>query len=344
MIRRPVVFIVGAGASAEFRFPVGNALRDGIAQDVKFQFEFARKQISGSPELLEVVRHAVAKDRVGLYIAAGNRLAPAMPPQPTVDEALEYFAEEEVIIHLGKLAIARRILDRERNAKTLPANDDQELLHKFVPDPGIWLFRVYSMAVRGHKQSAADGLFDHVTMINFNYDRTVEHGLYLALQKQGHFSPERASAALGKMRILRPYGSIGPLPWQDRTTGIPYGSDNVRHVVSAAGDLRTFTEQNRHDDKLEADIRTALTNAALVIFLGFGFHSQNMRLLKIPERRRVAGRIFATTYGMPDVVTQALRGRVCAALNCTSAQWESHPMTAAQLLTDLDLAIMELIG
>jgi hypothetical protein len=53
LFNQKVVFVIGAGASREYNFPLGSQLKDRIAPDVRFRFEFGLQMTSGSPELLD---------------------------------------------------------------------------------------------------------------------------------------------------------------------------------------------------------------------------------------------------------------------------------------------------
>ena len=66
------------------------------------------------------------------------------------------------------------------------------------------------------KTEQATNLLRNVTIINFNYDRTIEHFLFNRLQTNLGLDREEAGQALGALtaNMIRPYGSVGPLPWQ----------------------------------------------------------------------------------------------------------------------------------
>jgi hypothetical protein len=77
LFNQKVVFVVGAGASREYNFPLGSHLKDRIAADVRFRFEYGSQMKSGSPELLDHIRRHVKGDnvRTNEYTRAANLLA-----------------------------------------------------------------------------------------------------------------------------------------------------------------------------------------------------------------------------------------------------------------------------
>src|SRR5712692_7461207 len=139
-------------------------------------------------------------------------------------------------------------------------------------------------------------MFRNVTLINFNYDRTIEHYLYSRLQTNFGFESIEAAEAISSLQMIRPYGSVGSLPWQNGNK-VPYG-DHIRRdhnkMFLLAQNVRTYTEQNLSHD-LQSAIQAAMNAARLVVFLGFGFHQQNMSLLQATtgaEWRRALGTVM----------------------------------------------------
>jgi hypothetical protein len=142
------------------------------------------------------------------------------------------------------------------------------------------------------------------------------------------------------MKVLRPYGNVGPLDWQE-DRGVQYGGPDFLDVslFQMADGIRTYTEQCHTE--LRAQIDVALSNARLIVILGFGFHSRNVELFKVPFRDRGMGgrRVFATVRGfvpenhgdLADTLKEHLR---------TNLPVQLLDKTAFEMLRDLRLAIM----
>src|SRR5262249_41066913 len=152
----------------------------------------------------------------------------------------------------------------------------------------------------GLTREQAELAFTNLSLINFNYDRTVEHYLYFALQRYGRVSAEVAANAVASLKQVRPYGSIGNLPWQ-HNPGPPFGGsptgDNLFSI--AQKNIRTYTEQQH--EGTDQKINEVLETARLVVFLGFGFHTQNMDVLKPKFGTNIYGQVqtvIATTKGL----------------------------------------------
>jgi len=162
------------------------------------------------------------------------------------------------------------------------------------------------MALSGLEQRAVSRAFENITIINFNYDRTIETYLYSALQRRGGISSEEAKQCVTGLKVIRPYGSIGKLDWQEQA-GIPYGGHENSVAAQVEKNIRTFTEQAQ-EETVSASINQALGNAEIAIFLGFGFHQQNMKLFEpsTPGRNRRIHALMATAKGIDDKNHEAI--------------------------------------
>lgn len=91
--------------------------------------------------------------------------------------------------------------------------------------------------------------------------------------------------------------------------GIPFGESlTPSRVGELAVGIKTFTERVDSDDELE-EIRSAVANAETIIFLGFGFHDQNMELLT-PSGSTRASRVLATANGMSSPVSNLRKDQI----------------------------------
>jgi len=264
-------------------------------------FKFHGRQLQkGDADLLAILRRRYDSDksditRLNTYFRAGSDLFSTMSRFPSVDEALHYWSERKEAVELGKVAIAQQLLQAERRSKIFNTNDPSRA--NVVAAGGTWLIPFVEIAMSGLRQEDAGNAFQNVTVVNFNYDRVVEHFLYWSLQLKFKVSDEVAAKAVGGLKVIRPYGSLGALEWHDKSTGIPYGTEpRDVDVCGLADEIRTYTEQTE-GSKIREQISHALEAAELVIFLGFGFHQQNASLLypisghHRPRTRQILGTV-----------------------------------------------------
>jgi hypothetical protein len=329
MFENPVVFIVGAGASSEFGLPLGIGLRDTVAEAVA-------NLNSRNAALWPVLRNQFKDyDTIQLYGKAGRELAATMPTHASIDEALHYWSEVPEAVQLGKIAVANEILKAER--KSLLFENRQRGLVEVDAATNAWLAPFLSIALSSSKREQVADAFANVTFIDFNYDRTITHYLYWALQQRCGVSSEIATSAVNRINHIRPYGFVGHLPWQD-LKGTPFGGDEEGDLFAIAASIRTYTEQRRGAD-IERRIDEALRAAQLVVCLGFGFHPQNLSLLSTLNDRRKIKSIIATVFGIREENHAMLGFQLKEALKTnvppTLLSWK-----CAEVLSDLRLRIM----
>jgi hypothetical protein len=113
MFNKRTVFIVGAGASAECELPTGAELKDKIAIGFNFYFE-ANRLRTGDEAIVQNLRSRFTD--INPHVMAGRELSATMATFPSIDEALHWWRNREDIVELGKLGIARYVLDAEQRS------------------------------------------------------------------------------------------------------------------------------------------------------------------------------------------------------------------------------------
>ena len=169
-----------------------------------------------------------------------------------------------------------------------------------------------------------------MTTINFNYDRTIEHFLLARLQSKFGLNTDEAEGAISTLKIIRPYGSVGPLPWQD-TDGVSFGAElggDHQKLFALADNVRTYTEQNV-TATIRSDVQSAITAARIIVFLGFGYHQTNMILLRATSAVSWR-RVIATALAIDDQNFETLRLAIATTVGCSDTKnvkvlpWHSH--------------------
>ncbi|HZP68729.1 MAG TPA: hypothetical protein VFB29_02190 [Pseudolabrys sp.] len=338
MFSRRTVFVIGAGASAECGLPEGSRLKGDIENGLRFGF---RSDPTGDNELWEILRlrENGNKDRLGLLRKCANDLARTVRTFPSIDEALHWWRRIPETVDVGKLAIAHYILKAERESFLAPNKQTGRVDIGSAND--TWLAQFLSMVLSGLPQEKSSNAFNDVVVINFNYDRSLEHYLFHALQNVG-LDKTAAIECIARLKIIRPYGSLGHLPWQTSKGGIDFGSSNSS--VQIAPHIRTFTEQISGPN-IASIIDAEFSEAELVIFLGFGFHQQNMELLEpiAASSRKKVRAVFATMYRIDERNYSAIEARLNDRL-ALSPKPTLVDLTSFQLLSKLRMSISMLAG
>ena len=290
MFQKKTVFVVGAGASAEFDMPTGDTLKNDIADLL------SRKNANqnGDPHTTfrAVMMATLGKTERQAFSEPGFHLAAALPSFVSIDEALHYFSSDDKIVKIGKLATAYILLKYERGSTIAPAShsgrsDVSRCSH-------TWLAELFSMSLSFAKREAVKDAFENIHFINFNYDRVIETYIATALQTLGGLTAPSAEKIAATLNMVRAYGDLGPLPIAD-PRGIPFGFnpyDQGNRLEEIANRIRTYTEQEG-DPSIRQKIGGLMREAELVVFVGFGFHQQNVALLRSSGRSKP---VFATAY------------------------------------------------
>jgi hypothetical protein len=201
---------------------------------------------------------------------------------------------------MGKSAIIYAILRAEADS-SLKIDMSQRLdatmdFHRLRPS---WFYQFGSMLVEGIALEDIGSLFRNINIICFNYDRCIEHFLTHWLSAVYRVPAETAVVEVAKLPILRPYGLVGPYQGCHPGSPVQYGAEPTRSNVPALRPgIKTYTEQIE-DTELLASPTDQIAEAEIIVFLGFGFHPRNMKLLT-PDTPIKAKRIIASAYETSD--------------------------------------------
>jgi hypothetical protein len=297
MFNRQVVFVVGAGASFDkYGLPLGGQLASGIANDTNFLFEhIVNRPVRGDADLFDsAIYRKFSHDRATLdrYTDAGHKLSAALGSTISVDDALYQLSDYLEAVLLGKICIMRSILKAERDSTLKWDTTGQP-----PPDAGKdgWIEQIFSMAITGFKFSDIKHAFKRITFINFNYDRCIEHYIFWSLQRLG-LSSDDASETVQNLNIIRPYGTLGSVV-PGTPSFLAFGAPPPSDPFGLITRIRTFTETDALHNKEK--LSSALVGASLIVFLGFGFHPQNLKLLTLPPDQQLRrAKVLATVFGV----------------------------------------------
>lgn len=296
MFERRTVFVVGAGASHEIDFPLGAGLKQTIATKLNFEWSDGWTLKSGDKKIRDAVQHYIQQKGEGngnLYYAAGRDIAAGMIQAISIDHYLHAHADDESVTWMGKLGVAASILEAEHRSK-LAINRERDTVNLGAVS-GCWYALFFQMLKEGIQRSTLDNIFDNVAFITFNYDRCIEHYLMYAIANYFRIDLAKAQALVLQLRIEHPYGQVGRLPWQNRGS-ISFGKDFYgKELSEIAAQIRTFTERVDDGDMLQR-VRNLITEAEVVVYLGFSYGNMNMELLSVDQAGEKA--VFGTSYGI----------------------------------------------
>src|SRR5208282_1326512 len=303
------VFIVGAGASNEVGIPFGRGFLEIVSEKLGFRFKGPSLDPDcGDSDILDVIQqHASDRPSLNKYLEAAQRIREGILFSRSIDALIDVHRDDQRIQQLGKLAIAKTILEQEQRC------------HMYVAPPGTsfqditrldksWFVNFARGLNDGVRRDEIDRIFDKVSFVVFNYDRCLEHFLYNALQKHYGVDAIKAKSVMERLTIFHPYGKIADLPWQGRS-GIPFGCPaNRSNLLVMMSQIKTYSEQVENDDTLNS-IRHEIAEAETLVFLGFSYLDLNMDVLD-PGADCAAQNVFGTAFGISESDVSQIKDKI----------------------------------
>ncbi|MEP7223181.1 MAG: hypothetical protein ABI673_11020 [Novosphingobium sp.] len=280
MIRTKTTLVVGAGASCEMQMPSSAELLDRIASGYDF-YRFGGERMSkDSSTLLRYLNKLTERpghNQEKLY-AATERLRVASRLGQMIDTIIEQNDDNPLVTLCGKLAILHYICQGEAKASLRPAPKVEGELPLLIGD--YWLVELGRLMTTGVPRSKVEQCFENLTIVSFNYDRSIEHFLpYALITAYGMTLVEAQRIVTQRLKIVHPYGTIGRLPWQaGEGPDVEWGNDAPWNMLSLLSSLRTHGEL-MGDRAALTQVRGAMMKAQRVVFMGFGYHPQNLDVL-----------------------------------------------------------------
>lgn len=256
MITKPTVLVLGAGVSMPYGYPSGGGLlREIFMKTTENQWRDVILRLGFSPEELLNFRTDLHQSQ-----------------KLSIDAFLEHRPE---FMNIGKAAIAMSLLDKE-------------IADSFgdfgIRDKGIYHYLYSKLA-----SSWEDLKNNKITIITFNYDRSLEHFLFGALTKSYNKVEKEVAEAIQKyIPIIHVHGSLGPLPWQNesgsgyvRLFGGGIDAYQIGHKIrTAIENIIIVSEANPKTNEFQLAAKH-LYEADRIYFLGFGYNENNLGRLGI---------------------------------------------------------------
>jgi hypothetical protein len=312
LFKPKTVFVVGAGASCELKMPSGGQLADTITVGAKVGFGHVEEKATGDSGLRDALRRHFPGHEVNARLPALRNIADGIYLAESIDNYIERHQATPFVSEMGKFLIAYFLLKAEASSK-LKVYQDRNRPLDLPTLQDTWLDPFARTLLSGVGKGQVDQIGSEIAIVCFNYDRCIERYLQDAISKAFHLDPSHADRIVYNIRILRPYGGLGRLPPEARGYGnglVPFGAapDTV-DLPSVARHLRTYTEQI-DDERLITDIQTTIRDAERLVFLGFGFHQQNIKLLTGSAGDEVpAKQVYYSGYGVPEQAVETMISR-----------------------------------
>jgi hypothetical protein len=268
VINQKTVLILGAGASRPYFLPTGAELRNLLLQrdyhpilqsleltggDGLPYFDWYREQLQDHIRQ-EQIKEFQTRFAESELVSIDRFLA----INPEFDDA-------------GRFMIALILLNCERQ-NYLKGNWYQTLFNELTTD-------------------GAEIPRDLVSVITFNYDRSLEWYLFRSFRATFNLNDSEAWKRVQQIKIVHVYGDLGPLQ-AEQTETVDFGV----WKRAAASKKHIKLIQPRAQSKFIEQIKGLLTAPIRVVFLGFGFDSMNLDAIDMNENRGYS--IYASCYDL----------------------------------------------
>lgn len=281
MFRAKTVLVIGAGASVEVGLPVGTDLLKQIVQLTHITFEHYRQK-HGDPAIVEALKIILNEDgdvtKFNQHLHSAWQLSESANQALSIDNVIDALEDQQVEL-VGKLGIVRAILKAEASSPVFRRAENMRETLDLSKFGDTWYSSLTKLLTENVRKSQVGSIFDNLKIVNFNYDRCLEHYLPFSLASYYGVKPDEIREIMERLTIHRPYGVAGRLPWQKGDApSVDFGGGSPQQLADVAQQVRTFTERVEEGEELAA-MRASIAGADRVIFLGFAFHRQNVELL-----------------------------------------------------------------
>lgn len=276
MIRENTIFILGAGASADYNFPIGTYLRDRICDNLSKQNMYTKQLAEALAEWKEDIPEVEKA-----IVEFSQRLKKSA--EPTIDAFMEY--NYNGYGKIAKLAIAQVLLHEE----------NEELLHENIRNN--WYMNLYQKMKASPPKNFH---LNNVTFVTFNYDISLDHFFYITLlNSMEELTIQEVTQSLSSVPIFHLYGKIGDLSWQNSQEGRIYGSKKITtsQLKDIAKGIRTIHDNfDPNNDAMFKEVATRVKQTDNIIFIGFAFDESNLK--RLPIQAMKGKKIIATSWGL----------------------------------------------
>lgn len=317
------VFIVGAGASFEVGLPLGSGLKERVRELVHFEpnHGFSHQAISNA--VFQIAGNN--QSRLSDFAHAAERIKDGLNHVSSIDTFLDMHRENDAVVALGKIAICIAIVEAERASALTAMFNPRNLRDAPIPSDETryrtsWYVPFGELLTQGVAMDEAESIFDNISIITFNYDRCIELFSEHLLRRAYGFGDHSRTIA-SKLDILHVYGKIGSLHSAEGERHLSFGRTDGTDYVSLSEGIRTFTETV--DSDVDERIKQRVREADTLVFLGFGWLPQNMKLFDVGECW--TKRVFYTTKGIAEPDRETIIEDLSVALKM---QPESNVVTA----------------
>ena len=290
MIEKPTVLILGAGASRPYSFPSGQELKEKVLGALG-------RSAQGS--VRDYIEQGLGVHDHSIRQVMTELIKCNLPSVDAFIETQGSMDPQRRIEKIGKMAMAGVLLPIEQACNFYQSHNYD----------GGWYPYLYNQ-MRTTRQN--DFTRNRLSVITFNYDRSLEKFFLVSLSGTYGISEEDAARLLIQIPIIHVHGQLGCLPeirhavdsffgnsfTSTAQSDLGYGA-SLNDGIRAAAENIEVVNSNTPPSNAFQHAQELIKQADQVIFLGFGYHDDNLhRLGMLPyDHGRNTPLILGSTYG-----------------------------------------------
>lgn len=261
MIEEKTTFILGAGSSAHVGYPLGAGLLKNMCS-IRINKNYPQLPEKWSTNDIDDL--LISLSRSGHY-------------------SIDAFLESSEYRNLGKYLIAYQLKQYEVVDELFPPNESG------------WYQILFSSLI---DQCGSDIGKNNLSIITFNYDRSLETYLHNAIQHRFKLSAEDAWDKVSEIPFVHVHGVLGEYPKVDYQPTCDFET-----LLSISEEIRIIHEiEDNEGGYCNSEFEAAnglLEQSERIVFLGFGFHDDNVRRFNFFTPEEVEKRnVYSTHQGM----------------------------------------------
>ena len=280
MISEETVLILGAGASKPYGFPTALELRkDIIFNTIPLLKKYAAENrpsddfenhpyVKRVKDFIEIFKNS-STSSIDLFLSRNK----------------EYYSigKEIITLLLSNYEIESKFREEIKNTE----ND--------------WYFYFYEALTRDiiKSEEILKLKENKVSIITFNYDRSLEHFIYESLLNSFRNKSNEIQEFMRVFKFIHVYGKLAPLPWESMPESEKYGSIFLRdYYANYSKNLQIIYEERK--TKTE-EIIEIVKKAKKIFFLGFGYAEENLTAIGFDQPiLSKEQRIYGTALGLTN--------------------------------------------
>jgi hypothetical protein len=289
VITERTVLILGAGASVDYGFPLGRDLITTICHDLAWP---------GHSSLWKLLANCDCKPdditRFQQHLKNSNL--------PSIDAFLENRKEFE---RIGKLSIAAVLIPFEKK-ESFDRSLGPLRRGRQLQAPLRWYEYLHGKLI-GRKD---DFFSNKLIVVTFNYDRSFEYALFLAIKYAYGLSDQECKRYIKAIPIIHVYGQLG-IPYWLSKEGRPYKPEvTPQQAIECIRTIKVLHEESPDTPELR-EAQKAIREAQVVCCLGFGYHPENITRLDLIHT--LAGKrkqLYLSAFGLTEMQKEKIRRRI----------------------------------